>query len=329
MTFAGSLPGGVVNYGVLALDPPAFSSLTLGGVISNTGKLVMSGNGVAILTATNTYSGPTLISAGTLQVGNGTSNGALGTESAITNNSTLAFNNSGATTFTSAGILGSGGIAQLGPGLLVLNSINNTFTGGVTVSGGTLDVTASNGSFVGNPAASAFGAFNAPGRTITVNSGGVLQYAIGNATGNSTSTDSPALVINGGEVISTVGTDANYFSSLAFSGGTLTSLGGYSTLYPAWGFASNTAGTVSASGATPALISGTGASNALALAASTTFNVTGAGRFDHQQFARKLQPRHGGGPDLDGQWRARSDQHFQHLYGQRPGQRRHVDCQRQ
>ncbi len=105
----------------------------------------------------------------------------------------------------------------------------------------------------------------------------MLQYAIGNATGNSTSTDSPALVINGGEVISTVGTDANYFSSLAFSGGTLTSLGGYSTLYPAWGFASNTAGTVSASGATPALISGTGASNALALAASTTFNVTGEG----------------------------------------------------
>ena len=88
----GSLPGSVVNNGVLALDPSATQALTMPGVISSGGNLVMLGNGVATLTASSTYSGQTLISSGTLQFGNGAS---LSSSSTITDNGTLAFANGG------------------------------------------------------------------------------------------------------------------------------------------------------------------------------------------------------------------------------------------
>ena len=58
-SLTGSLPGSVVNNGVLALDPSATQPLTLAGIVSGGGNLVMLGNGVATLTASSTYSGQT------------------------------------------------------------------------------------------------------------------------------------------------------------------------------------------------------------------------------------------------------------------------------
>src|ERR1700730_18165552 len=66
---------------------------------------------------TNTYSGGTTIAAGTLQLGNGAATGSiLGN---VTDNGTLAFDRSGALTFSGA-ISGTGNMQQIGTGPLVL-----------------------------------------------------------------------------------------------------------------------------------------------------------------------------------------------------------------
>jgi fibronectin-binding autotransporter adhesin len=67
------------------------ADLTVNGAIEgNTegGTLNKQGMGTLILTANNTYSGGTTITAGTLQVGNGGTTGSLGT-GAVTNNAAL------------------------------------------------------------------------------------------------------------------------------------------------------------------------------------------------------------------------------------------------
>ena len=219
-TNAGSLPGNsVVNNGRLILDPPAATSLSVSGVISSNGNLVMLGNGLATLTGSNTYTGPTLISAGTLQLGNGAS---LSSASTVTDNGTLAFKDNGTltqgTNFSSAAITGSGGVVQAGPGLVTLNAAN-TFTGNIVVSGGTLVASHDAGA---SSAATALGNVTA-GQTITVGSGGVLQFATQNVMGEGTLVPPTAqlTIQQGGLLLATVGSNANMIGPLNLSGGTL------------------------------------------------------------------------------------------------------------
>jgi len=111
-TFAGKIKDNAAN---------EISAVTKVG----TGTLTLSGN--------NTYSGPTLISAGALQIGDGVTSGAgtLGT-SAITNNSVLIFARPDAVTVGNV-INGSGNLIQLGSNVLTLMAVN-TFSGTTTVS---------------------------------------------------------------------------------------------------------------------------------------------------------------------------------------------------
>ena len=96
---------------------------------------------VTALTGASTYTGPTLISAGTLQLGNGGTTGALSTSSVITDNGTFAVNRSNAaaqgTDFSGSPLTGSGGLTQLGAGTLTLTAVNG-YTGPTTVLRGTL-----------------------------------------------------------------------------------------------------------------------------------------------------------------------------------------------
>src|SRR5271157_4787259 len=66
----GSIAGNVIDNAVLAFDRS--DSVTFGGAISGTGSVVNLGPGILTLTGTNTYSGGTTISAGTLQAGSAT-----------------------------------------------------------------------------------------------------------------------------------------------------------------------------------------------------------------------------------------------------------------
>ena len=76
-----------------------------------------SATGTTILTAANTYSGGTTISAGTLQLGDGGADGSIIGD--VLDNGTLAFNRSDVATFAGT-ISGSGGVAQIGTGTTIL-----------------------------------------------------------------------------------------------------------------------------------------------------------------------------------------------------------------
>ena len=105
--------------------------------ITGTGRLTFNSAGTLILTASNTYTGSTTISAGTLQVGMSGTTGVLG-PGTVTNNATLAFSRSDAVTFADA-IIGTGSLVQRGSGVLTLTA-TNTYAGTTTISSGTLQV---------------------------------------------------------------------------------------------------------------------------------------------------------------------------------------------
>jgi fibronectin-binding autotransporter adhesin len=122
-------------------------------------SLVKSNTGKWILFGANTYSGGTTLSAGTLVVSNasalgtGIVNVAGGTlESTVGTLSSNRFVSGGGSTITPS-LGGSLGFTKFGTGTTNLNGTSNVFTGGVTVSGGTLVLGATGGlgqNLVGN-----------------------------------------------------------------------------------------------------------------------------------------------------------------------------------
>ncbi len=125
--------------------------LIVNGVIfGNTGDFTKNGDGVLILSADNTYGGTTVINAGTLQLGNGGTTGALSTGSAITiaSGATFAVNQSDTVTqgveFSNS-LSGAGNVTMSGTGELILEWGTATYTGLTTVeNGGTLRIQENN-----------------------------------------------------------------------------------------------------------------------------------------------------------------------------------------
>ncbi|MEI7782879.1 MAG: autotransporter-associated beta strand repeat-containing protein, partial [Betaproteobacteria bacterium] len=152
----GSLPGSVSNSGALVINRS--NALTLSGDISGTGSVTQAGTGTVTLSGTNTYSGGTTVSAGTLQVGAGSTSGSI--EGDVVNNATLAFDRSGNLSYSGV-VSGTGAVTKAGSGTLLLSGAN-TYSGGTTVSAGTLQVGAggTSGSIAGNVVNSATLAFN-------------------------------------------------------------------------------------------------------------------------------------------------------------------------
>ncbi|MCR3002538.1 autotransporter-associated beta strand repeat-containing protein [Salmonella enterica subsp. enterica serovar Kentucky] len=103
---------------------------TFDNAISGSGQVVKSGDQTLTLSGSNTYTGGTLISSGTLVA---TSVDALGTGN-VTNNATLALNTGG--DFIN-NIGGTGRVEKSGDDALTLSG-SNTYTGGTLISGGTL-----------------------------------------------------------------------------------------------------------------------------------------------------------------------------------------------
>jgi len=108
---------------------------TLSGVVGGSGDFTFSGPGTLSLTAANTYAGETIITAGTLQVGDGGETGTLG-GGAVVNNGSLVFDRSNGAAAANA-ISGSGSLTQQGAGTLTLSGAN-TYGGGTTLSAGAL-----------------------------------------------------------------------------------------------------------------------------------------------------------------------------------------------
>ncbi|EHH4980932.1 autotransporter-associated beta strand repeat-containing protein [Salmonella enterica] len=121
--------GDVTNDAVLALNTGGDFANNIGG----TGSVVKSGDETLTLSGSNTYTGGTLISSGTL-VANDVN--ALGTGD-VTDNATLMLNTGG--DFIN-NIGGTGRVEKSGDDTLTLSG-TNSYTGGTTISGGTLVAT--------------------------------------------------------------------------------------------------------------------------------------------------------------------------------------------
>ncbi|MCX6979269.1 MAG: autotransporter domain-containing protein [Verrucomicrobia bacterium] len=150
-------------------------TLELSGTITNSGggggtlKLTQFGSGTTILSNVgNTYSGGTLVSAGTLQVGKDIAAGSVGSAdiivrsggklslvnlngNALTNNITNGVAGTGTVEVNSAntntlsgtltdGAAGTLALVQKGAGTTILTNAGNTYTGGTTVRGGVLQI---------------------------------------------------------------------------------------------------------------------------------------------------------------------------------------------
>ncbi|GAA0568240.1 autotransporter outer membrane beta-barrel domain-containing protein [Rhizomicrobium electricum] len=142
----GSIVGNVTDNGYLIFNRS--DSYTFSGNVSGTGYLVQEGSGTLILTGSNTYTSGTprytdfphgtMIAIGTLQLGDGGTTGSIVGDVYITGYGTLAFNRSNTYIFAGA-ISGNGSVQQIGGGTTILTG-TNTYTGGTTISAGTLVV---------------------------------------------------------------------------------------------------------------------------------------------------------------------------------------------
>ncbi|OWF75757.1 hypothetical protein B4907_20935, partial [Yersinia kristensenii] len=196
----GSVAGDIINNSALSFNRS--DALAYGGVISGSGSVVKAGNDVLTLTGNNTFTGDTTISAGTLQIGNGGTTGAIAGN--IINNSVLSFNRSGILAYDGV-ISGSGSLVKTGNSMLILTG-DNTFTGDTTISAGTLVVgNNTTGSVAGNiinNSALMFNRSDALTYDGVISGSGSLNQAGGGAltlTGNNTYTG--GTVVNWGTLI--------------------------------------------------------------------------------------------------------------------------------
>jgi autotransporter-associated beta strand protein len=129
----------VFNRSNLLTQGSEFSS-----VISGLGGVIQAGSGTTVFAGSNTYTGATQVSAGTLQIGNAGVSGSVSTASPLSvgQGATLAFNRSNSITqgvdFHTV-ISGSGSVMQMGGGTLILAG-SNTYSGTTSVSAGVLQL---------------------------------------------------------------------------------------------------------------------------------------------------------------------------------------------
>ena len=160
-TFSGAIQGG-------GGAPPGSGTITL----------FMAGGGVQVLAGSNTYTGPTTVSGGTLQLGTGAGgqDGSINGTSSLTDNAALVYNLAGSQT-EAYSIGGNGSLTKLGPGTLTL-SASNGYSGRTTVAAGTLQL--------GNSAALGTGALAADGGTLDLAGYSILVPSFSGASGTVT-----------------------------------------------------------------------------------------------------------------------------------------------
>jgi outer membrane autotransporter protein len=216
---SGTIAGDVVNNTRLTINRADTS--TLQGAISGTGTLVQAGAGTTVLTGNNTYTGNTQVNAGGLQLGNGGTSGSVAGNVSLAAGTRLAVNRSDASLLQGI-VSGAGSFEQVGTGTTVLAG-NNTYTGGTTITAGTLQLGngGASGSVVGNIVNNGTLAFNRTGTTTFGNlvsgSGGLLQAGNGTtvltadntSTGGATISAGTLQLGNGGTAGSIVGDIVN------------------------------------------------------------------------------------------------------------------------
>jgi autotransporter-associated beta strand protein len=181
-TFMAGLTAGYVQIGGAVIDSAGYN-LTLGQALlhdtnglgtSPDGGLIKLGAGTLTLTNNNhSYTGPTTISGGTLQIGSGGANGVLA-GGRVTNNAALSFSRTGSLVITNV-IAGTGSLTNVGSGIVALTAAS-TYTGDTVVNAGKLYINGSlnSASAVKVNSGGTLGGIGSVG-TATVASGGIIE----------------------------------------------------------------------------------------------------------------------------------------------------------
>jgi fibronectin-binding autotransporter adhesin len=193
---SGSISGNVLNNATFAINRS--DAVAFGGVISGTGAFQQIGAGTTTLSAVQTYTGSTTISAGVLALTGTASIAAssgvvadakfdisgLSAGTSITNLSggsagTVALGNNTLTLTNAAGafpgaISGNGGLVKQGSGLFTLSGVSD-YTGLTTVADGTLRVDGSVASALTVQSGATLSGTGSVGGLVTVQSGGTLS----------------------------------------------------------------------------------------------------------------------------------------------------------
>ena len=243
-----SLTGGTLDLGGNAIGAAGalIGTVTLGGGTLKNVTEINAGAAVAkttagtlILDGTNTYTGATTVSAGTLQVGAGGATGSIGA-GAIVDNAALAFNRSGSLAVTNA-ISGTGTVSFAGGGTFTLSGANS-YAGATTIAGAT--VVAGTGSLAGTPSFALTGgtltaADAKSGATLSLDASSAASFSVAGLTlgavtnANSTTANALNFTANSGTITlaSLSGAGKTTFGSAAtiiaggITGGTVTVIG--------------------------------------------------------------------------------------------------------
>lgn len=219
-------PGGTI-------DTQGFAS-TLTQGMTGSGSFSKAGTGSLTLAGSNTYTGGTMILAGTLRLGNGSATGSIVGD--VFNNGSLVFNRSDTLLFPGT-ISGTGSVNQAGSGTTVLTG-NSTYSGGTSISAGTLQLGSggTTGSIVGDVTNNGTLVFNRsddvtlPGTISGI--GSVKQAGAGMTVLNSDNPYTGGTIVTAG--ILAVG-DASHAAATLSGGGNTTivsgaTLGGYGSV---------------------------------------------------------------------------------------------------
>jgi fibronectin-binding autotransporter adhesin len=217
-----------LNAGTDTIAAQTATTAVYDGVIGGTGALTVGDGtnaGLVVLGATNTYSGGTTISDGTLKIGTGSTTGSI--TGNVTDNSALVFNHIG--NFTYGGVISGTGTVNSTEGTLILTG-TNTYNGATSITAGTLELSgtgsiANSALTVGSGTTlAAVGTTNGVG-ALTIDSGSVnLQNGANNTLDGTTLT----VTANGGTLAIDVGATAgtsdllDLSSTAAFNGTPLT-----------------------------------------------------------------------------------------------------------
>ena len=119
-------------------------------------------------------------------------------------------------TTVNTGVKTAGEIFKTGAGTLELKNVNSSYSGNLTIKEGTVKVTA--GSNADNRTASALGASNVAGRTVTINKGAVLELAAQDVMCDTHSDTKLLFVVDGGKITNS-GANFNFLQNVTLKDG--------------------------------------------------------------------------------------------------------------
>ena len=206
-----------------AIDAASSTTLTLSGVISSSGPVIIGGSGgtgTVVLSNTNTFNGGLTIANGTVQVptiNNASTNGPLGNQTSVTmgagggsvgtidyaggslstsmalvmaagGGGSLRVDNAATAVTLSGNITGPGSFGTSGPGTVILSGAGNTFSGGLNINGGTVQANNANSGVIGAENVS----FGAAGTKLDLNGNSPTTGFLSSTGGNGLVTNSAA-----------------------------------------------------------------------------------------------------------------------------------------